>query len=477
MTRRLTNPYGSPRAVALHLLLFAGLLACSGGTAAAAPPTTTSPLSSLNSALQALSDRVGPAVVKIEIIGALDVAKAAAVPGVLPTRQRTTGSGVIVDPRGYIVTNHHVVTGAQRVNVVLGERDAAATSILKPHVRTPARIVGTDRETDLAVLKIDGSAYPHLQFTDSDRIQQGQIVLAFGSPHGLRNSVSMGVISAHARQLKPDHPVVFIQSDVAINPGNSGGPLVDVRGQLIGINSMILSQSGESNGLSFAVPSNIVHHVYQQIVTHGRVRRGLIGVNAQTIDHYLATGLGLATQTGVIISDVNPRGPAAAAGVRHGDIVLRLDGKRMENGRQFDVNVYRKPIGDTVTLEILREASKRTIRVRVAERVDSAERIADSISRSAKQVRSLGVLAVDLSTYGDLKHLPLRIRAGVMVVGVAKHSPSVGTPLAPGDIIHRVNRTEVKNLNGLRLALSGLEGATVLQVERRGRLHLLSFDL
>lgn len=444
--------------------------------AKADPPAKAGELGSLSRALERLSKRVGPSVVKIGTVGGFDVSRASAT-GQLPESQRAIGSGVIVDPSGYIVTNHHVVAGAKRVNVVLGVRDSQSRSILKRRVLKPAQVVGSDRETDLAVLKIEGQGFPHLAFSDSDEVQQGQVVLAFGSPLGLRNSVSLGVISAQARQLEAEHPVVFIQSDVAINPGNSGGPLVNVEGGIVGINSTILSRSGGSDGLSFAIPSNIVEHVYNQIREHGRVRRGLIGVNAQTIDHYIAAGLGLPSQSGVILADVDPDGPASMVGLEVGDIVLSMDGKRMENGRQFDVNVYRKSTGDRIQLEILRNGKKRRFTIVASERPDTLERITETVGRSAVQISSLGIVAVDLSTYGDLSSLPLRIRSGVVIVGVGRQTPSIGLPPARGDVIHRVNGTEIHSLSGLRTVLSDLKGPAVLQVERGGRLHLLTFDL
>ncbi len=460
------------------LLVFLAILcACGGGNVAtAAPRAKTVPLNSLSNALQQISKRVGPAVVKIEVVGTFDTQRTTTA-NKSARPQRATGSGVIVDANGYIITNHHVVAGAKQVKVILEARDAKARSILKRRIVTIAQVVGTDHETDLAVLKIEGKRYPHLSLTDSDTIRQGQLVLAFGSPHGLRNSVSMGVISAQARQLQPEHPVVFIQSDVAVNPGNSGGPLVDIRGRVVGINSVILSRSGGSNGLSFAIPSNIVRHVYRQIREHGRVRRGLIGVNAQTIDHDIARGLGLDKQSGVILTDVIPDSPADLAGLEVGDIVEQLDGKRMENGRQLGVNVYQKPIGDDITLAILRDGKKHKIQVTVAERTDSVERLMESIRRSAEPVSQLGILAVDLSAYGDTSRLPLRIRSGVVVVGVENQSLSAGTGLAPGDLIHRMNQTDVHSLANLRNALRTLKGPTVFQIERNRLLRLVIIDL
>ena len=250
---------------------------------------------------------------------------------------------MIVDAEGWIVTNAHVVENARSVRVDLVQPAPAGGSILRPRSRRlPARVVGLDRETDVAVLKIEQSGLPALELGDSEALHQGQVVMAFGSPLGLENSASLGVVSAVARQLKPDDPMIYVQTDASINPGNSGGPLVDAAGRMVGLNTMILSQSGGNEGIGLAAPSNIVRSVYEQIRRSGRVRRGAIGVRAQTITPPLAAGLGLVFDRGVVLSDVLPSGPAAAAGLRPGDVVIALDAKPMENARQLDVNLYRR---------------------------------------------------------------------------------------------------------------------------------------
>ncbi len=240
-------------------------------------------------------------------------------------------------PTGYIVTNAHVVQGAHRVQVqVQSPRREGQRSVLRPRPRLlTARIVAVDEETDLAVLKVDEAGLPAVTLADSDTVHPGQIVLAFGSPLGLDSSVTMGVVSAVARQLEADDPMIYIQTDASINPGNSGGPLVDAEGRVIGINTLILSQSGGNEGLGFAAPSNIVRHVFEQVRRFGRVRRGQIGVRAQTITPALAEGLSLTRDWGVVLGDVFPDGPAAKAGLQVGDVVETLDGKPMENGRQL----------------------------------------------------------------------------------------------------------------------------------------------
>ena len=291
-------------------------------------------LQSISNGFNALSRRVSPSVVQIFATGYVPSLKPTQAGQGLLSRQRSTGSGVILDPNGYIVTNAHVVQGATRIEVLLAN-DPSKTenpnnSILKQRgTLVGAQLVGYDLESDIAVIKIEGQGYPTLEIGDSEELRQGQIVFAFGAPLGLENSVSMGVVSATARQLEPEAPMIYIQTDAVINPGNSGGPLIDPLGRVVGINTFILSQSGGSEGLGFAVPSNIVNNVYGQIRTTGRVRRGLIGTHVQTVTHDLADALALSRDWGVVIADVMPNSPAEKAGLQIGDIVTHMNGKVM----------------------------------------------------------------------------------------------------------------------------------------------------
>jgi len=201
-----------------------------------------------------------------------------------------------------------------------------------------------DQETDLAVLRIPDRELPFLELGDSDELKQGQLVLAFGSPFGLENSVTLGVVSSVARQFRPEDPVVYIQTDAPINPGNSGGPLVDAHGKVMGINTFIVSQSGGNEGVGFAVPSNIAKNVFTQIRSTGRVARGEIGVYAQTVTSTLAEGLGLSQEWGVVLGDVLPGKPADMTGLKVGDLILALNGKIMENGRPFSgLSLFGRP--------------------------------------------------------------------------------------------------------------------------------------
>lgn len=337
---------------------------------------------------------------------------------------------------------------------------------------------GADRETDLAVLKIDGAGLPHLSFGESDSLGPGNFVLAFGSPLGLSQSVSLGVVSAVGRQLEPDAPVVYIQTDASINPGNSGGPLVDVEGRVVGINTMILSRSGGSEGIGFAVPSHIARPVFEQIRAGGRVRRGVIGVSAQTITPTLAAGLRLAQDWGVVIADVRPRSPAAQAGLRVGDVVVELSGKLMENGRQFDVNLYQIPPGGTATLAIRRGLERLTVSVRVVEREGDPGRFADLVSRERHVVPELGVLALPVD--GDVARVVPWVRrtGGLLVAAWDAGGAARAHDLRPGDVIYALNGGAVETLADLRAGLGLLRPGdpVVLHLDRRGEMRFVVFE-
>jgi serine protease Do len=425
-------------------------------------------------------DRVSPAVVQVLVSG-YTPAQGPASAGLLAAT-RGTGSGVILDPAGYVVTNAHVVDGARRVQVALAApraRGAAGRSVLKaPGRLLPARVVGLDHETDLAVLKVEEAGLPSLELGDSEALRQGELVMAFGSPLGLEGSVSLGVVSAVARQLRPEDRMIYVQTDAAVNPGNSGGPLVDVDGRVVGINTLIASQSGGNEGVSFAAPSNIVRTVYDQVRRTGRVRRGEIGVRAQTVTAALAAGLGLGQDRGVVLSDVRPDGPAARAGLRPGDLVLTLDGKPMENARQLEVNLYQRPAGQSVTLEVLRGTAPLTVRVTVTERAGDPARLAALVTPERNVVGPLGILAVDLDAELVALLPGLRGAAGVVVAATAPDAPSGPDPLLPGDVIYTVNQEPVLSLARLRERLAGLApGAPiVLHVEREGELRYLTYE-
>ncbi len=436
-------------------------------------------LRALSNQFQTLVERTNPAVVQI-VVRSLSASEEDSSP--LIKNAKGNGSGAVMSADGYIVTNAHVVANARRIQVLLpqtAEETQRQSSVLKSMgMIVNATVVGQDRETDIAVLKIAGSGLPHLRFGDSEALRQGQLVFAFGSPLGLDNSVTMGVVSAVARQVRPGDPMIYIQTDASINPGNSGGPLVDPDGNVIGINTFILTQSGGSEGIGFAAPSNIVKTVYEQIREHGRVRRGQIGVRSVTISPALSHSLGLARDTGVLLEDVAPSSAASAAGLKVGDIVVSLNGKALENSRQFGVNVYQNA-GKTIELAILREGQMRTIAVAVLERPQDPDRLIAHLKGDESRIRKLGILAIDL----DEKVIPLypylREYTGVVVAGITSDLSVEGDTLGPGDVVHALNRTQILNLEGLKKALQDLRHGEVvaLQVERGGILSYVLVEI
>ncbi len=455
------------------------LAPCPAGAQPAAPRAAAvgGDLRESSRQLQALADRVGRSVVEIITLGYASTDLADDERGLLIAPSRGSGSGVVVDADGYIVTNAHVVEGAHRIQVelpVMEPETAERRSLLRPRPRlVGAQLVAIDEETDLAVIKVAEKGLTPLPFADSDDVRPGQLVMAFGSPLGLNSTVTLGVLSAIARQLEPEDPMIYLQTDAPINPGNSGGPLVDLDGRIVGINTLILTQSGGNEGLGFAAPSNIVRRVFEQIRTHGHVRRGEIGVRAQTITPLLAAGLTLARDTGVILSDVFPGGPAALAGAQVGDIVTRLDGKVMENGRQLHVNLYSRAVGDTVRLDIERRGNAMTLRVPIVERENDPSRFSSFADPQDHVVARLGILGLTLDASVARLLSDVRIAEGVVVAGASGDVvPGSDDQLKAGDIIHAVNGRRVVSLAELRTAVDRLQrgDAVVLHVERDAEL-------
>jgi serine protease Do len=447
-----------------------------------ATATRADALHELSTQLEALSHRVSRAVVQIFSTGyVLNDARESGSNAAIVTRQRATGSGVVVSADGYIVTNAHVVSNARQVRVRMAdESPGEANAAMQPSGKIlEARIVGVDRDTDLAVLKVERADLNPLPLGDSDTLHQGQLVMAFGNPLGLENSVSMGVVSSVARQIKPDDTMIYIQTDAPINPGNSGGPLVDADGRVMGINTFILSQSGGSEGLGFAIPSNIIKNVYNQIKQEGHVHRSEIGVFAQTISPQMAAGLGLSQDWGVLLSDVEPGGPGDVAGLQPGDIVASLNGKNMGNARQMEVDLYRYPVGAKIDVQVLRNGTKQTVQVVTVERHGDPLRFADMADPTKNLVNRLGILGIDVDQNVAALLPDLRKHYGVVVAARGGDSPYSGEALQLGDVIYSVNNMPVTGVASLRKALDGLKDTDplVLQVERSGRLMYVTLEI
>src|SRR5579863_2012245 len=437
------------------------------------------PLVQFNDALESLAAKVSPAVVQILVTGYGSVHEENRTQTALIVRQHAVGSGVIVDPSGYIVTNAHVVEGAQRIRVALpipGD-SSRAVPVGKRHI-LEARLVGSHKETDLALLKIDETDLPTLPLLEQ-RPRVGQLVFAIGSPEGLQNSVTMGVISAVSRQADPDKAMTYIQTDAPINPGNSGGPLVDMNGAVVGINTFILSQGGGSEGLGFAIPSRIVDFVYHSLRKYGHVHRVEIGAVAQEITPTIAEGLHLAQRWGVIVVDVNPDGPAAAAGLQVNDIILFADDRRIETMPSLTSALYLHRLDQVIKMEVLRGKERKTLYIPAIEKRDHMDELLDAVNPENSLIPRLGVLAIDFTDDLRSRLGTLRIPSGVIVVGRAADLILPDTGLQAGDIIHKVNNIPIDSLESLRDVIKGFKTGTpvALQIERDNGLMYVSFEI
>jgi serine protease Do len=433
----------------------------------------------LNSELETLAAKVSPAVVQILVTGYGPAREENRSDTALIVRQHAVGSGVIVDPNGYIMTNAHVVEGAQRIQVALPlpMDSGVQVPIGKRHI-LDAKLLGQHKETDLALLKIDETDLPTLPL-NMRRPHVGQLVFAIGSPEGLQNSLTMGVVSAVARQADPSKAMTYIQTDAPINPGNSGGPLVDMDGTVLGINTFILSEGGGSEGLGFAIPARVVDFVYHSLRKHGHVHRVEIGAASQEITPTLADALHLPRHWGVIVVDVTPGGPAEAAGLKIQDIILEADDRRIETLPSLQAALYLHRLDKPVKLEILRGNERQTIYVAAVEHRDALDQIMDSINPENSLVPRLGVLAIDLTDELRQQLSSLRIPSGVIVVGRAADLILPDTGLQAGDIIHAMNGTAVGSVDQLRSMTHDLKiGAPVaFQIERDSGLMYVSFEV
>jgi serine protease Do len=468
------------RTVVAALAVCATPALCSAQTTSVQkPPDDT--LHKLNESVDALIRKVSPSVVQILVAGYGTVEESHGNTGVVIGRQRAIGSGFVIDPAGYIITNAHVVSGAQVVQVVLpsGNTDGSLQALLSTKTNiVPARVVGVSREIDLALLKVEGVKLEALPIASYRNLHQGEVVLAFGSPEGLRNTVTLGVVSSVARQTDPDSPMVYIQTDAPINPGNSGGPLVNVDGAVVGVNTFILSQSGGNEGLGFAIPSSVVSVAYQQLRKFGHLHRAQIGVGLQTITPVLAAALNLPRSYGVIVSDVLPGGPALEAGIRIGDVLLTIDGRMAESIPYLSFRLMSVNAGEKVHLEVLRGKERLAFDVSVIEHTDSMDQISALADPEKNLVRPLGILGIEIDKKVAEMAPDLRDPFGIIV---AARSSDAGAeiPLNTGDVIRTLNGQPMTTLDRLRAALADLKAGApvVLQIQRDDRLLYVSFTL
>jgi serine protease Do len=371
--------------------------------------------------------------------------------------ERSLGSGVIISPDGYIVTNNHVVDGASDIKVSLSDKREFA-----------ARMVGTDAKTDLAVLKIDQTGLPALTLgTDSSKVQVGDIVLAIGNPFGVGQTVTMGIVSATGRGgLGIEDYEDFIQTDAAINPGNSGGALVSAEGHLIGISTAILSRSGGNQGIGFAIPVNMARNVSDQLIHGGKVSRAFLGVMIQPVTPELAKAFKLAKAEGALISDVSPNSPAERAGLKAGDVITKLDDKSVIDSRALQLMVGETAPGRNVRLTAMREGAEHQYPVTLGEQ--SNDRNTTTKGARAPAGRALDGVSLE----------PARNTAGVAVRRVDPDSAAAQAGLEAGDVILEVNRqpvTSVEQVN--RYLTEGTGQAALLFVNRNGRTHYVAISV
>jgi len=352
-------------------------------------------------------------------------------PGPRSDRQvpRGLGSGFIISADGYIMTNHHVVDGSEQITVTLADKREYS-----------AKLIGSDQRTDVALLKIEASGLPATKIGDPNKLRVGEWVIAIGSPFGLESTVTAGIVSAKARETGEFLP--FIQTDVAVNPGNSGGPLINMRGEVVGINSQIFTTSGAFAGISFAIPIDEAIRVQEQLRTSGRVIRGRIGVTIGTVSREVAEAIGLAKPQGALVTAIDPDGPAAKAGVEAGDVVLRFDGRAIESQSDLPRIVGGTKPGTKSTMAVWRKGAQRELQVTVAEMAQEPQvaRRGETPPRPSVPANALGLTVSDLAA-DKVKELGLK---GAVQVD-AVDGPAASAGLRAGDLILAMNNVDVVN--------------------------------
>ena len=477
MTSRLSFPNVASR---FAWWAFTFCLMPTASLAQAVADSQIGPLNEFSRSIQALAARVSPSVVQV-LVSRYGLKEESGRASAVVGRQQVLGSGVIVDPSGYIMTNAHVVENAQQIRVrLLSKGGQAVPTVISQSYASwqNVRLVGIFKEGDLALLKIDATDLPALPFADYAKLRQGEVVFVFGSPSGLQNSMSMGVVSSIARRLDPDSPSLYIQTDAPINHGNSGGPLINTSGEIVGLSTFIMSESGGNEGMGFAIPSTMVRWVYEQLRAQGHVDRPVIGAGLQTITPTLAAALRLPTDSGVLVSDVLPGSPAQAAGLRIGDVLLSVDGMEVNNVAVMMQVTFRCGSGH-LKVEALRGKEPLSFAVVPVQEPHEVDRLADLADPAKGLIPQLGILALAVNMQTEAIVDDLRWSSGVIVAARVESSDGVDTELQAGDVIHEINGNVVPNVEALRSAVRQLKSGdpVALLIEREGKLLYVAFQI
>jgi serine protease Do len=389
-----------------------------------------------------------------------------------PQPRRGTGSGVIISADGYILTNNHVAGDAEVIKVKLSDGRELT-----------GHLVGSDPETDLALVKIDANNLTFAKLGDSSKLEQGEWVVALGSPFGLEQTMTAGIVSATSRDLRSGPYDNYIQTDASINPGNSGGPLVNMRGEVVGINTMIFSQSGGSEGIGFAIPSELASKVYGQLAKNGKVTRGYLGVNLQSLSAPVSQAVGFEGTEGALIGDIaDSSSPAAKAGLRSGDVIVEFNGRHVTSPKQLTEMVADQPVGKNVAVKYVRDGKTLSTDVKLGERPEKNQVARNEAPDENRNAGKLG-LSVQTVTPEIAQQLKLKATSGAAIDYVQPGSPAAEAGLQQGDVIHRIDRTPIASADDMISAIKARsgegagEGEIVLQIERQGRLAFVSVKL
>lgn len=376
-------------------------------------------------------------------------------------KQSSLGSGFLISSDGFIVTNHHVIDGADSISVSFGDRDDKEKTF-------KATLIGSDKITDLALLKIDAKNLPFLKFGNSDALEVGEWVLAIGNPFGLDHTVTAGILSAKGRSLRSNPFDSFLQTDASINPGNSGGPLLNMAGEVIGINAAIIANG---QGIGFAIPSNMAKEIIATLQTDKKISRGWIGVSIQTLDENGAKALGLDDTKGALVGEVHDGHPAAKGGMQAGDVIMAVNGAAVENSSDLSRKIAALKPGDTAKIKVWRNGEEKTLSIKLTERETEKAQKAEEGSVTDDSLESLGLGVRNLSA-DDARRLRLKDNHGVLIVAVDGGKSAGEAGLRAGDVIITANNTPIQNVDDLTDVIEKQgkkRGAVMLQILRGGQ--------